>query len=78
MRRNPKLTTLWRNTLYEAFRTYAWTVIRVEDRSAYLSALDRASIDGDIGSFAQFVVERVVRDGPASEQRWSTGKQLPS
>jgi hypothetical protein len=38
---------------------YPWTVIRVEDRNAYLSALDRASIDMDIGPFTAFVAERV-------------------
>jgi fido (protein-threonine AMPylation protein) len=38
---------------------YPWTVIRVEDRNGYLSALDRASIDGDIRPFAQFVSDRV-------------------
>jgi fido (protein-threonine AMPylation protein) len=38
---------------------YPLTVIRVEDRNAYLSALDRASIDGDIRPFADFVAERV-------------------
>lgn len=40
-----------------------WTVVRVEDRAAYLAALDRASIDMDIAPFAQFIAERV---------RWST------
>ena len=38
---------------------YPWTVIRVEDRVAYLSALDAASIDQDIRSFASFIAERV-------------------
>lgn len=38
---------------------YPWTVVRVEDRSAYLAALDRASIDLDIAPFAQFIAERV-------------------
>jgi fido (protein-threonine AMPylation protein) len=38
---------------------YPWTVIRVEDRDAYLAALDRASIDQDIGAFAQFIADRV-------------------
>jgi hypothetical protein len=38
---------------------YAWTVIRVEDRDAYLAALDRASIDLDIGPFAKFSAGRV-------------------
>lgn len=38
---------------------YPWTVVRVEDRAAYLSALDRASIDADIRWFATFIAERV-------------------
>ena len=42
---------------------YPWTVIRVEDRNAYLAALDRASIDMKIEPFAEFIAERV---------RWST------
>jgi len=44
---------------------YPWTVIRVEDRAAYLTALDRAGIDMDIGPFAAFIAERV---------RWSMEK----
>jgi fido (protein-threonine AMPylation protein) len=38
---------------------YPWTVIRVRDRDAYLKALDSASIDMDINSFAAFVANRV-------------------
>jgi fido (protein-threonine AMPylation protein) len=38
---------------------YPWTVIRVEDRNAYLNALDRASIDMDIRTFTEFVAARV-------------------
>jgi len=38
---------------------YPWTVIRVEDRDAYLAALDRASIDANIQPFAAFIAERV-------------------
>jgi hypothetical protein len=37
---------------------YPWTVICVEDRNAYLAALDRASIDMNIAPFAQFIAER--------------------
>jgi fido (protein-threonine AMPylation protein) len=40
---------------------YPWTVIRVEDRDGYLSALDRASIDAKIEPFARFISERVRR-----------------
>jgi Fic/DOC family len=38
---------------------YPWTVIRVEDRDRYLTALDRASIDMDIVPFTAFIAERV-------------------
>jgi fido (protein-threonine AMPylation protein) len=40
---------------------YAWTVILKEDRDAYLSALDHASIEVNIGPFAGFLAERVLR-----------------
>lgn len=42
---------------------YPWTVIRVEDRDAYLFALDRASIDMDIAPLTAFVAERVRWSG---------------
>jgi hypothetical protein len=38
---------------------YPWTVIRVDDRAGYLSALDSAGIDLDIAPFAEFTAERV-------------------
>jgi hypothetical protein len=38
---------------------YPWTVVRVEDRAAYLGALDSASIDMDIKPFSEFIAERV-------------------
>jgi hypothetical protein len=44
---------------------YPWTVVRVEDRTEYLKALDRASIDVDARPFASFIAERV---------RWSLKK----
>ncbi len=44
---------------------YPWTIIRVEDRTEYLNALDRASIDLDIAPFARYVAKRV---------RWSMRK----
>ena len=40
---------------------YPWTVIRIEDRKQYLTALDSASIDQEIAPFARFVAERVRR-----------------
>ena len=38
---------------------YPWTVIHVEDRDGYFSALESASADMDIRPFARFVAERV-------------------
>lgn len=38
---------------------YPWTIIRVDDRTPYLTALDRASVDHDIGPFAAFIAEQV-------------------
>ena len=38
---------------------YPWTVVRVEDRTRYLRALDSASIDLDIAPFAALLSERV-------------------
>jgi hypothetical protein len=55
----------------------AETVIRVEDRDAYLTALDRASIDGDIGPFAAFISVRVkasIKNQTARTRRRTTAK----
>lgn len=47
---------------------YPWTVVRVEDRTPYLAALDRASIDLDIRPFARLMAEQVRRSmRPAAE-----------
>jgi fido (protein-threonine AMPylation protein) len=51
---------------------YAWTVIRVEDRKAYLAALDRASIDMRIEPFAGFIAERVRRSMKRASAKTST------
>ena len=38
---------------------YPWTVIHVDDRDAYLAALERASIEQDVEPFARLVARRV-------------------
>jgi fido (protein-threonine AMPylation protein) len=38
---------------------YPWTVIRVDDRTRYLAALESASVEMDIRPFATFLAERV-------------------
>ena len=40
---------------------YSWTVIRVEQRKAYLHALERASVDHDVASFVDFIVAQLGR-----------------
>lgn len=42
---------------------YPWTVIRVDDRAAYMAALEQASVADQIQSFAAFVA-RCVRGSP--------------
>jgi len=55
---NGRMARFLMNTML-ASGGYPWTVIRVEDRTPYLTALDSASIDLEIGPFALFVAERV-------------------
>lgn len=38
---------------------YPWTVIRVDDRDAYLSALEAASVESEAEPFVRFIAERV-------------------
>lgn len=38
---------------------YSWLVIRVDDRTSYLAAMERASVGGDIRPFAAFIAERL-------------------
>ena len=40
---------------------YSWTVIRVDDRDAYMAALERASVDIDIRPFADFVAQQMKK-----------------
>jgi Fic family protein len=53
---------------------YPWTVIRVEDRDAYLAALDRASINADIALFTNFLADRVRWSMKQSAQKVRTLK----
>jgi hypothetical protein len=40
---------------------YHWTVIRVDDRDAYMRALEAASVDDDLSVFARFISAQIVR-----------------
>jgi fido (protein-threonine AMPylation protein) len=64
---NGRMARFLMNTML-ASGGYPWTVVRVEDRARYLSALDSASIDLNIAPFAAFLAERV---------EWSVS-QLPA
>jgi fido (protein-threonine AMPylation protein) len=57
---------------------FPWTVIRVEDRNAYLNALDRASIDMDIGPFAAFVAERAAWSLSAESTKQAAPSATPA
>lgn len=68
---NGRMARFLMNTML-ASGGYPWTVIRVEDRDPYLTALDRASIDGDINSFSTFIATRVkasMRQQNAGQRR---------
>lgn len=47
---------------------HPWTVILVEHRDAYLDALERASVEHDIGPFADFLAEQLERKPEFSEE----------
>jgi fido (protein-threonine AMPylation protein) len=57
---NGRMTRFLMNVML-ASGGYPWTVIRMRDRKAYLAALDRASIDVDLGPFTTLIAQRVRR-----------------
>jgi Fic family protein len=54
---------------------YPWTVIRMEERDAYMEALEAASVDQDIGPFAALVARAVSR-GPWALERGSSRRGI--
>lgn len=40
---------------------YPWTVIHVQNRREYLSALEQASVEGNIVPFAKFIAKELRR-----------------
>jgi hypothetical protein len=38
---------------------YPWTVIKLDNREQYMSALEKASVGNDIKDFAKFIGEQV-------------------
>lgn len=57
---NGRIARFLMNTLLAA-GGYPWTVIRVEDRTEYLGALETASAQGDVRPFARFVANQMQR-----------------
>ncbi len=55
---NGRIARFLMNTLLAA-GGYPWTVIRVEDRAEYLSALEAASAESDVQPFARFVAQQM-------------------
>ena len=58
---NGRIARFLMNTLL-AGGGYPWTIIRVDDREEYLSALETASVESRLEPFAKFVV---------AQMRWS-------
>jgi hypothetical protein len=57
---NGRIARFLMNTLLVA-GGYPWTVIRVEDRTEYLEALETASARSDLGPFARFIAHQMRR-----------------
>lgn len=55
---------------------YPWTIVPLERRNDYMSALESASVEGDIGLFAKFLAE-LVRGGmgPAGAREPALGRR---
>jgi len=49
----------WLKNTMLASAGYSWTVIPVEDRSAYMKCLEKASIEEDIYPFTKFIEEKM-------------------
>jgi len=62
---NGRIARFLMNTLL-AGGGYPWTVIRVEDRTEYLAALEAASVEGNVRPFAKFVAKQVRRTKTSS------------
>ena len=46
---------------------YPWTVIRVSQRSAYMKALEAASVEGNIVPLANFIAQEMAEWSPERE-----------
>ena len=64
---NGRIARFLMNTML-ASGGYPWTVIRVDDRAAYMAALETASVESNIEPFAQFVGAQVRRTMRLAEE----------
>jgi fido (protein-threonine AMPylation protein) len=62
---NGRIARFLMNTML-ASGGYPWTVVRVDDRAAYMTALEQASVDQNVAPFAAFIAERVGAARPSS------------
>lgn len=63
---NGRIGRFLMNTLL-ASGGYPWTVVRVSRRDAYMTALEAASVAGDIVPLAQFIAQEMVEWSPERE-----------
>ncbi|MBA7529270.1 hypothetical protein ES705_21465 [subsurface metagenome] len=68
---NGRIARFLMNTMM-ASGGYPWTVIPVEKRDEYMSALEKASISEDISDFAEFI-NKLVEEKGLSELTWLQG-----
>jgi hypothetical protein len=52
---------------------HSWTVIRVERRSEYMAALEKASVQGEIADFTKFVAGEMKASAKLKPFRRQTG-----
>ena len=69
---NGRMARFVMNTML-AFGNYPRTVIRVEDRDAYLAALESASIEADIKPFTTFIAQRVAWSMACQREKSDSG-----
>jgi hypothetical protein len=51
---------------------YLWTIIDLEHRAAYMAALETASVEGSIASFAELIADRLAWSGELAKKSHSS------
>jgi len=52
-------STSWYSSLF-ASGGFPWTIISIKNRTTYFKALGKASVEGDIKSFAQYLLSEMI------------------